>query len=352
MKTRLQDLIERGRPALLERFGHKLTSHQRQALDAMAQCRTGVLGSTAMACADCDQLQYRHRSCGHRSCPRCQHHAAADWLERQRTKLLPAPYFMVTFTLPAALRPLAYQHPSAVYDLLFQIAISTLRSFGVNHDDLQAEPAATAVLHTHTRRLDYHPHLHVIVPGAGIGRGRHWRTVKGRYLFNGRTLGRVFRARFLAALTRHGFKLPADLPRSWVVQCQYVGEGLKALKYLSRYLYRGVIAEQAIVDFDPDTEQVTFAYQESKSRRRRTRTLSLVEFLWRLMIHVLPRGYRRVRDFGFLHGNAKRTRAAIQIALRVCIPPPPQRSTAAFRCPHCRTVMTLRCVCSPPRPAT
>ena len=137
-----------------------------------------------------------------------------------------------------------------------------------------------------------------------------------------------------------------------MVQCQYVGEGLSALKYLSRYLYRGVISERAIVDFDPETELVTFAYQESKSRRRRTRTLSLVEFLWRLMIHVLPRGYRRVRDFGFLHGNAKRTRAAIQMALRVCIPPTPLRSAATVRCPDCQTVMTVRSVCSPPRPAT
>lgn len=352
MKSSLQDLIERGRPALLARFGHKLTAHQRQALDAMVQCRTGALGSTAMACAGCDQLQYRHRSCGHRSCPRCQHHAATDWLERQRNKLLPAPYFMVTFTLPAALRPLAYRHQGAVYDLLFQTAISTLRSFGVNHDDLQAEPAATAVLHTHTRRLDYHPHLHVVVPGAGIGRGRQWRKVKGRYLFNGRALGRVFRARFLAALKRHGFEPPADLPRSWVVQCQNVGEGLSALKYLSRYLYRGVIAERAIVDFDPDTEQVTFAYQESKSRRRRRQTLPLVDFLWRLMIHVLPSGYRRVRDFGFLHGNAKRTRAVIQMALRVCIPPATPRTRTAFRCPNCCTVMTVRNVCSPPAPST
>lgn len=137
-----------------------------------------------------------------------------------------------------------------------------------------------------------------------------------------------------------------------MVQCQHVGEGLSALKYLSRYLYRGIISERAIVDFDPDTEQVTFAYRDSKTRRRRTRTLSLVDFLWRLMIHVLPRGYRRVRDFGFLHGNAKRTRAVIQMALRVCIPPVPPRTQAAFRCPERCAVMTVRSVCSAPLPST
>ena len=349
----LSQLIDIGRPALLARYGQKLTRHQRRALDAMGHCRTGALGATLMACEGCDQRQVRLRSCGHRSCPRCQHHAAADWLERQRAKLLPAPYFMVTFTLPAALRPLAYRHQQAVYDLLFTTAIATLRSFGLRHDDLKAEPAATAVLHTHNRRLDYHPHLHVIVPGAGIDQRRQWRKVKGRYLFNGRALGTVFRARFIDALKYAGFQLPAKCPQRWIVQCQHVGEGLPALKYLSRYLYRGVIDERKIINFDVATDTVTFQYQESKTRRRRSRSLPLVEFLWRLMVHVLPRGYRRVRDFGFLHGNAKQTRAVIQIVLRVVIPPAPPRIPSRFRCSSCQAAMNVVTVISAaPRPAT
>ena len=352
MGVRLQDLIERGRPALLADYGHWLTRHQRQALEAMAQCRTGALGTTVMACTDCDQRQYRHRSCGHRSCPRCQHHAAADWLDRQRAKLLPATYFMVTFTLPAALRPLAYRQPQVVYDLLFKTAIATLRTFALNHADLQADLAATAVLHTHNRRLDYHPHLHVIVPGAGIDRRRQWRKVKGRYLFNGRALASVFRARLLAALKSAGLQAPRSLPARWVVQCQHVGKGLPALKYLSRYLYRGVIAEKHIVAFDPVIEQVTFEYQESKTRHMRQRTLPLADFLWRLMIHVLPSGYRRVRDYGFLHGNAKRTRALIQWVLRVAVPPASQRVAACFLCPSCHAVMTALATHPQPRPPT
>lgn len=348
----LQELIEIGRPALLERHGHHITAHQRRALDAMAQCRTGALGTTAMACSDCDRRQFRHRSCGHRSCPGCQHHAAVDWLARQRAKLVPATYFMATFTLPAALRPLAYRHPQLVYDLLFQTAISTLRSFGLRHRDLDADIGATAVLHTHTRRLDYHPHLHVIIPGAGIDRHRRWRTVNGGYLFNGRALATVFRARFLQGLRREGVEIPSGLSPRWVVQCQQVGKGLPALKYLSRYLYRGVLSPKQIVAFDPRTAQVTFRYEDSKTRRTQLRTLDLADFLWRLLVHVLPSGYRRVRDFGFLHGNAKRIRAVIQVALRVRIPPPPARTPAGFRCPDCRTDMIAVAQSPLPRPST
>ena len=233
----LSHLIEQGRAELLAHHGQHLTAHQRRALEAMARCRTGALGATLMACSDCSHREVRLRSCGHRSCPRCQQHAANDWLERQRAKLLPVDYFMVTFTLPAALRRLTYRNSRHLHDLLFHTAIDTLRSFGRRHAELEAELAATAVLHTHNRQLDYHPHLHVIVPGAGIDQKHCWRTLKTRYLFNGKALARVFRARFIDGLKRAGFELPERCPSRWIVQCQHVGHGLPALKYLSRYLY-------------------------------------------------------------------------------------------------------------------
>lgn len=226
--------------------------------------RFGALGATVMACDHCTHREVRLRSCGHRGCPRCQQHAATDWLERQRAKLLPVDYFLVTFTLPAALRRLTYRHSRDIHDLLFQIAIDTLRTFGRRHPELEADLAATAVLHTHTRKLDYHPHLHVIVPGAGIDQKNRWRTLKGRYLFNGKALARVFRARVIHGLKQAGFELPERCPSRWVVQCQHVGYGLPALKYLSRYLYRGVVAERQIVAFDPHARTVTFRYVRTR----------------------------------------------------------------------------------------
>ena len=150
-----------------------------------------------------------------------------------------------------------------------------------------------------------------------------------------------------------GLELPPKCPPRWVVQCQHVGKGLPALKYLSRYLYRGVIAEKQIVAYDPNARTVTFRYQHNKTRQQRLRTLPLVEFLWRLMIHVLPSGYRRVRDFGFLHGNARRKRVIIQLALRVVIPPSPPRSALTFLCCACQQAMAVVQVLNAgPRPAT
>lgn len=213
----LSELIEIGTPALLAEHGAHLTAHQRRALAAMRDCQTGALGVTAMACSEWGETHRCLRSCGHRSCPRCQHHAAEAWLERQRAKLLPVRYYMATFTLPAALRPIAYRHPKAVYDALFTAAIATLKTFGMNHNGLRGEIGATAVLHTHTRRLDYHPHVHVVVPGCAIDpRRRQWRKLKGKYLFNGKALARVFRAKCLAALAA-GVELPESLPQRWVV---------------------------------------------------------------------------------------------------------------------------------------
>jgi hypothetical protein len=156
------------------------------------------------------------------------------------------------------------------------------------------------VLHTHSRRLDYHPHCHLIVPGGAVDRGRkQWKKLKGNYLFNAFALAKVFRARFLEAMTAEGLSVPADLPDKWVVDCRSVGKGQPALEYLSRYLYRGVISESNLVA-DQDGN-VTFRYIEGATGELRHRTLPGEDFLWLVLQHVLPKGFRRVRDYGFLH---------------------------------------------------
>lgn len=336
----LAELIQIGTPALLEQHGVHLTAHHRRALQALRECRSGSLGATQVGCAHCGEVRLRQRSCGHRSCPQCQHHTCSQWLERQRAKLLPVPYFLITFTLPAVLRGLAYRQPGAIYDLLFKTSIATLESFARNHAELRGSLGATAVLHTHNRRLDYHPHLHLIVPGAAIDhKRRQWRSLKGHYLFNGFNLASVFRARFLHTLQKAGVELPPGIPDKWVVHCQHAGNGLPALKYLARYLYRGVIRPSDIVAFDHVQQTITFQYIEGKTGQCRYRTLALVDFLWRLMLHVLPKRLRRVRDFGFLHSNAKTKRGLLQILLRVQIPLPRTPTSTLFTCPGCGGVM-------------
>jgi hypothetical protein len=266
------------------------------AVYALLQCRTPQAGELQVRCPDCAQEAFKPRSCGHRSCPQCQNHESSTWLDRQCAKLLPVEYFMVTFTLPHELRQLAFCHQTIVYNALFTCATSTLKDFGLNPHHLGADIGMTAVLHTHTRRLDYHPHVHVIVPGGGIDSARKlWIKKKDKYLFNELALAKVFRARFLAAMTEQGITLPQNVPNKWVVDCAHVGQGKPALKYLSRYLYRGVLSEKNMVS--NHNGQVTFKYIESKTGTTRYRTLNGEDFCWLVLQHVLSKGFRRVRDY-------------------------------------------------------
>lgn len=343
----LAEVIEAGLPALLADPRRPLSSAQRRALDAILACRTPECGSLLMRCDGCGQQQGLARACGHRSCPRCQHHLTRQWLNRQEAKLLPADYFMVTFTLPAGLRGVASRHPAVVYAALFQAAAATLKGFGRQHK-LQIELGLCAVLHTHARNLDYHPHVHLVVPNGGLHRARHqWRKLKGRYLFNSRALARVFRGKLLAALAQAGLRLPAGLPRRWIVDCRKVGRGLPALRYLSRYLYRGVISERSLITLNRQQGTLTYRYQPSSSKAPVTRTLPLADFLWRLLQHVLPDGFRRVRDYGFLHHNARKILHQVQLLLRVQLTQPLASARSAWCCTHCQQPM--HCVGFMPR---
>jgi hypothetical protein len=247
---------------------------------------------------------------------------------------------MVTFTLPYELRSLAWQNQTAVYNILFACAASTLKDFGLNPANLGADIAMTAVLHTHSRRLDYHPHCHVIVPGGGIDkRRRQWKKVKGKYLFNEFALAKVFRARCLEAFNKASLTIPMGVPKEWVVDCAHVGRGKPALKYLSRYLYRGVISENSIVSVQDGW--VTFKYTDSKTGKTQYRTLKGEDFCWLVLQHVLPKGFRRIRDYGFLHGNAKKTLKLVQLVLRVIIEIITPRPRPGFKCPHCQSPLNI-----------
>ena len=198
----------------------------------------------------------------------------------------------------------------------------------------------TMVLHTHNRKLDFHPHIHVVIPGGGVDkRRRQWKKKKGKYLFNQDAMAKVFRARFLAALNEAGLSIPKSVPKEWVVDCKHVGKGIGALKYLSRYLYRGVIREENIVS--NQNGQVTFKYIESKTGNTRYRSLKGEDFLHLIMQHVLPKGFRRVRDYGFLHSNAKKILFLVQLILHVVIKGIEQRPRPVFKCPRCNSPMVI-----------
>lgn len=337
----LASIINQYFDAFMIRYGDTALPGHLKAMNAIRNCRTPDSGELYVECPDCHHGEWRPISCGHRSCPKCQNHEASQWIDRQQDKLLPVPYFLATFTLPYQLRSLTWHHQKKVYTIFFLCVASTLKDFGLNPKNLGAEIGMTMVLHTHNRRLDFHPHMHVVVPGGGVDKPRRqWKKKKGKYLFNEFAMAKVFRARFLTALNQAGFCLPENVPPKWVVDCKHVGKGITALKYLSRYLYRGVISEKNIVS--NQNGRVTFKYIESKTGSTRYRTLNGEDFLHLIMQHVLPKGFRRVRDYGFLHGNAKKLLSLVQLILHVVITKLELRPRPIFRCPLCKSPMVIK----------
>jgi hypothetical protein len=211
---------------------------------------------------------------------------------------------MITFTLPKELRPLAWSHQRVFYQQLFQCAWATLNTFSLNDKQLKGTPGLVAVLHTHSRRLDFHPHLHTIMPAGAMDKVQGlWRKKEGAYLFNHQALAKVFRGKMLEAIRQAGLKLPANCPEQWVVDCKQVGSGEKAFVYLGRYLYKGVIQEKDILS--AHNGNIRFRYKDSKTQCCKTRTLPGADFIRLILQHVLPRRFRRARDYGLLHPNSK-----------------------------------------------
>jgi Putative transposase/Transposase zinc-binding domain len=317
---RLATIIDTFETDFLAHYRPRLSSEHYRALAAMKQCRTQASPMLLVKCSGCEQHKLVPHSCGHRHCPHCQHHESQQWLERQIQKQVAAEYFLLTFTLPAEFRALSWTHQSEVYELLMRCAWETVRTFSQNDRQLQGTPGAIAVLHTNTRQLEFHPHVHLVMPAAAIdAKQRQWRTkrpgqTKAGYLFNHKALAKVFRAKMLAGIAAAGLTLPQRHPKKWVVDCKSVGNGQKALLYLGRYLYRGVIAERDIVACD--NGQVSFRYRNAKTGKLQQRSVPGAHFLWLVLQHVLPKGFRRARNYGFLHSNCKRVITLLQVLLK------------------------------------
>ena len=355
---RLASIIQTFEAEFLADYADSLLASQRRALSALATCRTSAAPSMLARCEDCDHSELVAHSCGHRSCPHCQHHESQRWLERQLQRQVPATYFLITFTLPASLRALAWAHQRTLYDLMMRCGWETLRTFAHNDPQLQGEAGAIAVLHTHSRALEHHPHVHIVMPAAAIEpKRRLWRTKKaktkaggkGGYLFSHKALAKVFRGKLLAAITGAGLTLPGSYPLGWVVDCKCVGNGEKALVYLGRYLYRGVIREQDILACE--NGQVTFRYRHAKRKCWEYRTLQGAQFLALILRHVLPKGFRRARNFGFLHPNSKRSITLLHslFGLPVKRAPGDENPRPRLRCRCCGGPMVIVQTCIPPR---
>ena len=323
------------------KYENLILPSQRQAMNSILGCRKPECGEMLVQCTHCGKLELKPHSCGHRSCPKCQNHEATEWLERQRQKLLPVPYFLVTFTVPAQLRNTIGNHQRVAFESMFRAGKESLEEIAENNRYMGGEIGMTGVLHTHSRKLEFHPHIHFLVPAGCINRKQKaWKRKRWKFLFPENALADLFRGKLLALFGENGLMISEQISASrWVVNCKRVGRGEKALEYLSRYLYRGVISEKRIVENKDG--KVTFLYRENKSGKLKRRTLPGPDFLRLLLQHVLPKGFRRARDYGFLHGNAKKTLRLVQLLLHVRISETGKPKRPAFICSVCGKEMRM-----------
>ncbi len=342
----LAEVLRRHWPAYERKYRARLLPSHRRAVSAILSCRTPALGGQLYRC-DCGQKHYAYHSCNHRACPKCGQADATQWLDRQRRKLLPVPYYLVTFTVPAQLRCLIRSHQKQLYPLLLREAAGALLDVGRDHKDLGAQLGLLAVLQTWTRDLRYHPHVHCVVPAGGLSPDRlRWVAPKREgYFLPQAVLAARFRTRCRQALHHQHPQLalqssPAAWSLDWVVDVQPVGTGEPALKYLAAYVYRTALSAERIVA--ADAHSITFTYRDSKERRTRTVRLPAEQFLHRFLQHVLPPGLQRVRHFGFLSAAAKarwqRILTLLDWSPRPLSPPSPLPPPL---CPRCHKPMAL-----------
>jgi hypothetical protein len=344
----LADIVRRHGPAYLQRHSAQLPWHHRKALRAIAACRTPDLGGHLYACAECAHRHFAYHSCNHRSCPKCGGAEAALWQKQRLEQLLPVPYFLVTFTLPQQLRALCQNNQRLFYTLLFNESAEALKEIAAQPRHLGGALGFFGVLHTWSRQLAYHPHLHYVVPGGGLrADGRKWRrcrvTKKSQpYLLPVEVLSRRFRNRFAAALREQAPELYAQLEatvwkKKWVVHSQPAGSGQAAVGYLSAYVQRTALSNRRIL---ADQEAgITIGYTQSGTKKQKSVTLDADIFLGRLLCHVLPPGLHKVRYFGWLHPRAKARLLKVQTLLAVPLilseqsaPPPSPLHLICIKC--------------------
>ena len=319
----------------------RLSPDQWRVLRALAACRTAALGGQLFYCPACEREQFVAHSCRNRHCPQCQGNLALDWLEQQEKALLPIPYFHLVFTIPHVLNPLIRQNRRAMFHLLFEAASQTLLEFG--RQRLGAQIGITVVLHTWSQTLLDHYHVHCIVSGGGLAlQGSGWVSTPNYYLFPVKALSRMFRGKFLAGLKGlydagklefhgqlHGLAQAGEFGRllrltakdNWVVYAKRPFAGPKqVLKYLSNYTHRVAISNRRLIS--ADGRSVTFSYKDyADGERRKTMTLALEEFVRRFCLHLLPRGFVKIRHYGLLsnRGRAQRLERARKL-LGVAVP--------------------------------
>ncbi len=348
MRTSLEvaDVFRAAGPAYRAAHAGHLSLHQLKIMSAIEHCRTAAMGGHVEACTDCGHRRIAYNSCRNRHCPKCQGAAARTWLAEREADLLPVGYFHVVFTLPAEVADIAWQNKALVYNLLFRAASETMLTIAADPKHLGARIGITAVLHSWGSALTHHPHVHMIVPGGGIAPGGdRWVSSRPAFLLPVRVLGALFRRLFLArlmALHKGGrlafFGTMAPLAdrraflrhlspvrkKRWVVYAKPPFAGPKAvLAYLSRYTHRVAISNRRLLAFEDGSVSFRYKdYRRSGAERQQIMTLAADEFIRRFLLHVLPRGFHRIRHYGLLAASSRKARLELARTLLAVARPP------------------------------
>ena len=309
----IQEIFREYGPAYRECYSDKIPSNHKKVISAICNCGTGAFGTHLFSCNGCGDVHTADSSCGNRHCPVCQAGKSDEWLRKQEAKALPVNYFMITFTVPSELRSLIRSNQKVAYTALFKAASSALKKLAKDKRFIGCDTAGfTGILHTWTRQLEYHPHIHFIVPGGGLDKkGTQWNSSGSQFFVHVRPLSKIFRAKVMEALKEADLQPPqAAWTKEWVVNSQSVGNGTKALKYLAQYIFRIAIAPSRIIRVADG--EVHFKYQRSGEKKWRTCRLKVFEFIRRYLQHVLPHGFTKVRHYGFLSPNSRVALARIR----------------------------------------
>jgi hypothetical protein len=297
-----------------QKYSARMPSTHLKVMRAIEQCRTEALGGQVYRCPDCEQVQYSYHSCRNRHCPKCQNENAQVWLEKQQALLLPVPYFLLTFTIPAEFNTVARRYQSLFYDLLFKTSAAATQQLAQDPRFIGGMIGMVGVLHTWGRNLAYHPHIHYLVPGGGLAPdGNTWLATRHPFLLPVKALSLLFRGKLRDTLrnTPYYRYIPAKVwQQKWVVHCEPVGSGLAALKYLAPYIFRVAISNSRILKLEND--RVTFRYRDTDSGVEKHCTLGAEDFIHRFLQHVLPKGFVKVRYYGLFSPGKRQTLAALR----------------------------------------
>lgn len=345
----LRDIFTAFAPEYLERYPQLPLAH-RKVISAIQHCQSGYYGHSLYQCQNCGGQHRVQHACGNRHCPQCQHHKTQQWLQHHLEKQLPGPHFLLTFTVPEPLRPFIRSHQRFAYQAMFHASATALKRLATDERFIGTDlPGFTGVLHTWGRQLQYHPHIHYIVPGGGLSKDRTtWLPSRANFFVPVKALSPIYRALFKEEMRQAGLLAhlaPQIWTIPWNVHSQANHHGSSAFTYLAPYVFKVAISNHRLVSLKDRT--VTFTYRKVGSARLRTAQLDVMEFLRRFLQHVLPDGFVKVRHFGCLHASCAVPLAAIRLMMEQGHPSNDQRATRTpsplrvARCPTCGTPMRV-----------